>query len=218
MGKSGGSLTASATAIGGVGAGGSGVATATTTATGASGSFSASASTSAPSGQLVTAVSTAAQGAVNGTSTAKAYGAIGVTAQALTKAQAVAFETGAPLGADTKAVLNANAKIKTAFGAVPVFFGLGELGGQYAAGASGSLTTSASFSETVDLTQLASRQDLTVGFYGGTKLGTGVTGVTLTIVADGNQVLQQNFNSAAAATTYFTDNAVDLDVSWRAAR
>ena len=99
--------------------------------------------------------------------------------------------------------------INTRFGSSPSFFGIGELGGGYSSGGKNTQTTTSSFQETVDLTKLASRQDLLVGFFGGQAVGSGVTNVTLDVYADGTDY-HQSFATAAAAAAFFTDNAVDL--------
>ena len=126
----------------------------------------------------------------------------------------MALETGAPGSADTAAVLAANANIATAFGASPTFFAIDELGGGYAkSGGTASETTTDTVSLTVDLTQLASPNDLEVGLFNGTALGSGFTSLTFTLTADGDTaspLISQTFTSAAAAVTYFTDHALDL--------
>jgi|GEM_PF-6282123 len=48
------------------------------------------------------------------------------------------------------------------------------------------------------------------GFYGGTLVGTGVTGVVLTVIANGQTLLSKSLASSALAKTYFTNDAVDL--------
>lgn len=62
----------------------------------------------------------------------------------------------------------------------------------------------------IDLSQLPAVQDLELGFYGGALVGTGVTGVTLTVSANGQTLLSKIFATGALAQTYFTNNAVDL--------
>jgi hypothetical protein len=84
------------------------------------------------------------------------------------------------------------------------------LGGGYSASGVTTQTSTSQFTETVDLTQLAALHDLVVGFSHGDVLGTGVTGVTLNLYADGTDVVDETFSSAAAAQAYFTDDAVDL--------
>ena len=41
-------------------------------------------------------------------------------------------------------------------------------------------------------------------------LGAGVTGVTFDLYADGNDVIHRTFTSAAAAKSFFTNNAIDV--------
>ena len=206
-----GKLSAIASATGGAGDLLSGTANASTSVTGLSGDYSAAASSSLRTGQLVQSVSATAGGGVDGTSTAKAFAGIGDgAATMLTVGQALAFIEGAPSTASVAAVLTANAAIKTAFGAAPVFFGIGELGGGYSAGGVGVQTITTSFKETVNLTKLSLRRDLVVGFYKGTTVGAGFTSMTFDLYADGVDVIHQTFSTAAAAKTYFTNNAIDL--------
>jgi hypothetical protein len=187
------------------------LASATTTANGLSGSWSAAASSSLLTGSLIQGVSALAQGTVDGKSVGLAKAVVnGAGAGFLKIDQAIAFVTGEPTSATTAAVLTANSAIKSAFGATPVFFEVAELGGGYSNGGKNAQTTTSTISETVDLTKLASRQDLMVGFYDGAAVGTGVTGVTFNLFVDGVNVDTQSFATAAAAQTYFTNHAVDL--------
>jgi hypothetical protein len=198
-------------ATGGTGVSASGTGTALTTVTGASGTYSAASAAALRPGKLIESVSAVAGGAADGTAVAKSISGIGGAAILTSTAyQAVAFIEGAPSALSTTAVLTANAAIKTAFGAAPVFFGIGELGGAYSTNGTATQTVTSSFSETVDLTKLTPLQDLVVGFYGGTAVGTGVTGVTFDLYADGVDVIHQTFSDAASAKAYFTNNAVDV--------
>ena len=53
-------------------------------------------------------------------------------------------------------------------------------------------------------------KDLVIGLYGGTSLsGSGVTGVTLNILANGHSTFA-SFASGALAAAHFTDNSVNL--------
>ena len=122
----------------------------------------------------------------------------------------MAFVTGAPNAATTGAVLSANAKIAAAFGAAPVFFGVGELGGGYSNGGTHRQTVTSSFDMSVDLTKLAARDDLVVGLYNGKVVGGGFTSLSFDVYADGTDVVHRVFNSAAAAKTFFTNHAIDL--------
>jgi hypothetical protein len=209
-----GGVTATSSAIGGYYyASNAGPATAQTTASGVSGSYAASATISTISGLLVTDAAASAGGGVDGTSLAVAGAEIGgLFGGFVTGAQSVGQVDGAPIAAVTNAVLGSpvNAGIKAAFGASAVFFGVGELGGGYSAGGTTSQTATSQFSETVDLTKLASRTDLEVGLLGGVGSGTGVTDIEFDLMADGVAVLTKSFASAAAAQAYFTDNAIDL--------
>jgi hypothetical protein len=204
-------LVAETTAVGGAGTSIAGLATATTTVSGASGRLVALANTSLRPGRLIQTVATSASGTIVGVSMVKATAGIGGSATAFTIApQAVALFTGAPSTGSTSAVLAGNSRIANAFGTSPVFFAMGELGGRHSTAASGSQTTRSEFIETVDLSRLASRQDLVVGLYDGEAIGSGVTAVTFNLYADGKDVLHQSFTSGAAAQTYFRNHAFDL--------
>jgi hypothetical protein len=124
--------------------------------------------------------------------------------------QGVAYLTGAPTTANVNAVLAANSAIKAAFAVSPSYFGIAELGGAFTTGGTAADTTTSTVTESVDLSQLTSRQDLLVGLYGGTLVGAGVTGVMLTISANNSTLLTKSFASGAAALAYFTNDAVDL--------
>ena len=206
----GGAVSGFAYAIGGSGAT-AGAATATISAIGTSGSVSAEALTSTSPGHLVESVMGYSTVVVEGSAKAYSQATIGGTpATYVTAYQGVAIETGAPNAASTSAVLSANPIIATAFGSSPVFFAIGELGGAHSTVGTDSQVITSNISFTVDLTQLAVRQDLVVGFYHPTTLGAGVTSMTLDIYVNGTDTLNVNFVSAADATTFFTDNAFDL--------
>jgi hypothetical protein len=89
------------------------------------------------------------------------------------------------------------------------FFAIGEVGGAFSAGGSGTQTDTSTINLTVDLTQLASRQDLELGLFSGQSAGSGFSNLNLTVVADGNTLINQNFNQANAITE-FTNKAIDL--------
>ena len=133
--------------------------------------------------------------------------AVVVTASAVETVSATNnTEAGAPHAASTGAMLTANSNIKVAFG---------ELNGLHASGDSGgSQTTTSTSNETVDLTKLAVRGDLIVGFYQpmGTALGAS-TRATCTLTVNGYQFINQTFSRANAATltqTYFTNHGMEL--------
>ena len=196
--------------VGAVGSFG-GAAIATSTATGLSGTIGADATTGQDSDQLLESVAATTSGVVAGTSVAQAIASLDSTLRPFNSgAQEVAFVAGAPTAASTTAILGSNPTLATAFGASPVFFAAGELGGGHSSAAGGSQTTTSEIDETADLTQLASRKDLVVGFYGGKAVGTGVTKVTLDIYVNGTDADSQTFATAAAALAYFSDTSVDL--------
>ena len=89
-------------------------------------------------------------------------------------------------------------------------YALGELGGRYSTGGSGLQTQTSSVDLTVDLTQLAARKDLELGLFSGAALGTGFQSLTFTVIGDGATLLTKTFTSAAAAKTFFTNDAIDL--------
>jgi hypothetical protein len=122
--------------------------------------------------------------------------------------QGVALETGAPNAASISSVFSANPKIAAAFGASPTIFAMAELGGETVGRQL--KTTTSEIDETVDLTKLASRQDLVIGLYGGAIAGSDVRNITFDLYADGKDVIHQTFSSPSAAKAYFTDNAIDL--------
>jgi hypothetical protein len=212
-------VTARATAAGGLGTGSAG--TATAQATGNTGTVSAITSAQiagqGTTGVLIDSVSAVAGSILAGNGTAldtgrdTALARFGAAIPGFDSVdQGVADITGAPTSANIASVLAANSTIATAFAVSPSYFGLGELGGRYSTAGKGSETTVSTTGLVVDLGQLAVKQDLLIGFYGGTLVGTGVTGVTLTITANGTTLLNQSFTSGAAAKTWFTNNAVDL--------
>ncbi|MHB8528643.1 MAG: hypothetical protein ACYC8V_03915, partial [Caulobacteraceae bacterium] len=209
--NAGASLTAEAIAHGGQGATLAGHATAKTKASGLSGTFSAIADTSLKAGQLIQTASASSGGSVDGFSKAKARVVVGGPSLAFqSRSQSLAFETGAPDAASTNAVLAANPNIAAAFGASPTFFAIGELGGSYSVNGTSSQTTTETLNLTVDLTRLASRQDLVAGFYNATAVGPGFVTLTFDLSADGNSVVHKTFTTVAAAQTFFTDHAKDL--------
>jgi hypothetical protein len=57
---------------------------------------------------------------------------------------------------------------------------------------------------------LAVRQDLLVGLYGGVFTGTGFHSLTFDLFADGIDEIHRVFTTAAAAKTFFTNDAIDV--------
>jgi hypothetical protein len=168
-------------------------------------------------GNLVTSAAAHATGTVNGTNLAEAQVGIGGPSIAFaTGPQSLAFETGEPDSSSTSAVLSANPGIAAAFGVSPAFFAIGELGAAYGSGAAGSQTNTSEIDLTVDLTELGSRQDLVVGLYNPTVVGSGITNIAFDFFADGIDLIHQVFTSASAAANYFTDHGIDLGSLHRA--
>jgi hypothetical protein len=149
---------------------------------------------------------------VSGTSNAQAEAAIGGSAAMFsTGEQAIATATGAPVPKGIIPVLDANSNIKAAFNhAGASYFAMGEVGGAYSSGGSGTQTDTSTINLSIDLTQLASRQDLELGLFSGTSSGSGFSSLALTVVGDGNTLVNQTFNTAAAAVAFFTNDAIDL--------
>ncbi len=207
-------MNATSTAQGGAGVTTAGHAKAKTLVTGTAGAFSATSGASLQTGQLIQSGSAKAADTVDGFQSAKTKVVIGPAALGFnTTAQALATQNAAPDAATTAPVLAANANIAAAFGASPSFFAIDELGGSYAkSGGTTSETTTDTINLTVDLTKLASRQDLVAGFYGATGLGTGFSSLTFTVTADGiaTPLVTRTFTTLLSAETFFTDKAKDL--------
>jgi hypothetical protein len=216
----GGDATATSTAVGvstvnshatATGGGGGGDALADATATGNTGTIGATANASQVSGSLVRSVQTTASGQVSGTSTMEAHSTIGGSTPAFaTGDQGIAVATGSPAQSSVTPVLTANSNIAAAFATSPTFFAMGELGGHYSQSGAGTQTVTDTINLSIDLTQLASRHDLQIGFFSGQQQGSGFSSLHITVVADGVTVLDQTFASPAAATTFFTNHAIDL--------
>jgi hypothetical protein len=207
-------VTSDATATGGAGPGGAGIALAEATGTAQSATVDAHASTALPAGAHVgSVIADAATGfsdTAGSIATVTANALIGGAAPTfVSTGQAVAIATGAPAAASTNAVLADNPNIAAAVGGSPTFLAEGELGGAYTTGGSGSETTTSSFDITVLLNSADTAQDLVLGLYGGTNVGSGVTSASLNILANGNSTFT-GFTSGTDAASHFTDSSVDL--------
>ena len=124
---------------------------------------------------------------------------------------AVAALDGAPNAAASNAVLTANPAIKSAFGAAPSFFSIGELaGGDPATGVTVQSDTSEVETE-IDLGNLSGAGDLEIGLFNGAASTTGVTGVTLSVTNGSTALLpMQTFTSGPDAAAFFIDQAFNL--------
>jgi hypothetical protein len=172
-----------------------------------------------PAAGLVTAASANADAPfVGGQSTAHTFAAIGngtVSAPGFVADQSEAQITAEPKASDVSTILAGNAAINTAFtnnDPTPLYFGIGELGGAYSTSGSGNETETSSVHMTVDLTKAGTLHDLLIGFYSGTALGSIGSDPAFSMSLDVkiNSVDHiSNFNSVAAANTFFQDNTHD---------
>ena len=152
-----------------------GASSAKASAVGVFGAFNAEASAPQMSGQLIQGASAVAGGYVDGSSLAKAKVDVGGAAQlASTSATALALETVGPSVASADAILSENPTIAATFGASPVFFAVGELGGAYSSGGTAPETVTSTFSVTIDSTKLSPKGDLLAGFFDPIVIGSGV--------------------------------------------
>ena len=204
-------VNAGALAVAGAGAM-SGHASTKVKVTGNSGNFGAAAAVvNGAAGSVTILADTEVRGSVVGTSTGKTKAVIGSAATPFAvQGSAVANVAAAPLAADTAAVLAANINISTAFGATPDFFAIEELGGAYSNGGSGTETVTSTADLTLNLGVLAARQDLLLGLYNPTVVGSGFTSLTFTLTGDGQTLVNQTFTTVAAAEAFFADDALDL--------
>ena len=116
----------------------------------------------------------------------------------------------APTAGEVNPVLAANSAIKTAFGASPTFFALGEVGAGHATGGTTAEVGASSVTVDIDLAELSSPGDLILCLYGGDAVGNGVTGVTVSVTDDGSSLLDKSFTSGGAAKSYFSDRAFNF--------
>ena len=188
-------------------------------ASGLSGPYDANANTSLAIGQLIQFASADAGGTVDGAESAKAKAIIGDPSSTEfafgpnfeAGGQAVALIDGAPNSTTTTDILAANSNIASKFGASPVFFASGELGGAHASsGGTGSQTITDTVSLTVDLTQLPARHDLMVGLFNPTVLGSGFTSLTVDLSVNGASVVHDTLTSVFEVDLFFSDSTVDL--------
>ena len=148
---------------------------------------------------------------MDGTVRGKAKVVIGGASMAFaTQGTAVALQTAAPDAASTNAVLAANSNITAGFGPSPVFFAVDELGGAYSTGGTTLQTTTETVGLTVDLTKLASPEDLVAGLFNATVVGTGFTSLTFTVTGDGVSLYSATFTDVGDAETFFTNHVLDL--------
>ena len=191
-------------------------ATATAIGDGTGGTVQATAS-STPQGQttraptLINSIQALASAEVGTSATAFAETLYGAAVPAFDSTDAaVGTGVAAPDAADTNPVLAANGAINTAFGASPSFFSMGEVGGGHASAAGGAESSTASVTTAINLADPGASGNLVFGLYGGAAVGSGVTGVTLTVTGNGATYLNEAFGSGAAAQAGFTDQAFNF--------
>jgi hypothetical protein len=124
----------------------------------------------------------------------------------------VALVDGAPDSTVTDAVLLFNPKTAAHLGipSSPSFFALAELGGGHSSTGTTAQTSDSAINFQVALTGKDATGSLEMGLVLGSNTGSGVSGVTLDISANGTDLYTKSFTSGAAATAFFTDNPVNL--------
>ncbi len=186
-----------------------GIAKAVAGGTGASGSATAQSQTSLLPGGLLVGVSGDAVAPVDGGSTAASQSTIGATQVWGSGYSAAANIEGAPAASAVTPLLAANANTQSALGGPASVLAFGELAGGHAA-SGGSQTSTASVSLTLNLLHLAASPDLFLAFDAPAASASGVSGVGISVLADGTSLLSQNFATAAAAKSWFSDHPIDL--------
>ena len=136
---------------------------------------------------LITQIQAQGSTVVNGTAIGDAQTAYGGKLPTFQASDGtVAYGIASPSAAASTAVLNANGNIKTAFGAAPSFFAMGEVGGGHASAGADSETSTSSIITQINLANLAAPGNLVFGLYNGEAVGNaaGLTGVTLSVTAN----------------------------------
>jgi hypothetical protein len=203
-------VTITATADGGSGTSIAGTANATATGTGSSGTVTANTHTALQSGSLVTSTFTTASATVNGTAIAGAQAGIATTEPWSITDTAVATIDAMPAASTATAITNIDPHTKAALGASSTTLAVGQLGGAHSSSGTNTETSTASADITLDLTKLTGQPDPVLALDGPVSTGSGVTGVALSVTADGSSLFTESFTSAAAAATYFNDHPIDL--------
>jgi hypothetical protein len=219
---------ATANATGGFGQGLNlrGAALATAQAQGASGAVGANADSG---GGMFNILLTEAGGPTSGAVQARAHAAVsdGVEEIAMDATDAVgaesaAFAVGLPSPADYNAFFEGNSQARGAFNltgmATSEVLALVTMGAGYAPGATGARTYSSSASFEIDLDLLTQeRQDMVLAFLDPVASGAGFDSLMFQVSREGDLVINETFNTIAAATAFFDDqveilgsNAVDM--------
>jgi hypothetical protein len=204
-------VTSDADAIGGSGAGGAGSALATAIGVGSSGTAQAESSTSLPESAHVNSISAQTNADVIGSTTITSESLLQAKIPGfITSGQALAIGVGSPDSASTNTILAANTTISASFGGSPSILAVEEVGGGYSVKGKGSETTLSEVTFNANLNTSDKTQDLKLGFFSGSEVGSGITGVKLAIYANGIEVIAQSFGSGAAASSYFNDKVADI--------
>jgi hypothetical protein len=199
-----------ASADGGTGGQTAGIASAAAQGNGASGMATAQSATALQPGSLIISASGYASADVGGSTTAASQAAVSVYGPWSTGLGAIASITGAPLPANVTGVLAADPNTAAALTGNATVIALGEVGGAYSASGTASETSTATTDITFDQALLAAQPDLLFSLYHPTTSGSGTSGIVFSVSANGTNLVSENFASAAAATTWFTDHPLDL--------
>jgi hypothetical protein len=203
--------TASATGGEGATAALAGAATANVSATGAGGEIGTNAS-SLVGGSTGLETEAGATGVASVNGSAKGYAQTGFDgALAAFQASGATVEYGmaAPDSAAVTAVLAANPNIASAFGSSPDVYALGEVGSAHATAGTDAETSTSTVTFDLNTANLASNEELAIGFYDGDSVApAGVTNVLLNVTENGQSLIDESYASDAAARTYFADNAL----------
>jgi hypothetical protein len=123
--------------------------------------------------------------------------------------QSVAFVIGAPGAHGVERQLKPDVNITKAFGASPLFLGVGELGGGF-----GEDDLVMEDRIEVNLADVKTQEPLYLGLFNGSASTSGVTGVTLSVTGSVNgnvdTLKSESFGSGQAAADGFTDKAFDI--------
>lgn len=213
-----GSATAQAMAVGGAGptqgsayanasAVGQAVVAANATATGGAGLAGTGATVNASG--AVSSVDADATAPVQGLTQASSTAQLGTIAGFAASENAYSFATVMPSAAGVNSVFAANPNVAAAFhGDATAVFGAGTEGALYVSTATGARTYAGNVTWTLDTTSLSG--DFTLGLVGTQSEGPAFQTVRFDVVVGTTTVLDDTFNSLAAAQAFFTDRPVGL--------
>jgi hypothetical protein len=87
---------------------------------------------------------------------------------------------------------------------------MGEMGGKYDINGTSPETISDQVDLTIDPAEIANPNELVLGLYGGSSLGSGISDLTFDVTANGSALVDETFTSTSAAINYFTNDALQL--------